>query len=134
MQIDYTKEETLKLIEEYYKKLEGRDVKASVSSKKECVGFYEQDTCVTTFTISEEMEIAGMKKKVKQKISNDELNTLLKALFNLYDFELTDIVINDGINTEWEGYGMCEHQVKTPYFKGITIDVKKKVNQTLIKE
>ena len=34
MEIDFTKEETIKLIEEYYKRLEDRTVKASITAKK----------------------------------------------------------------------------------------------------
>ena len=34
MEVTFTKEETLKLIEEYYRRLEDRDVKASATAKK----------------------------------------------------------------------------------------------------
>lgn len=131
MEINYTKEETIKLIEEYYKRLEGREVKANINAKKERVGFYETDECVTTVSVTEKMEIAGMQKDVKETISEEQLKVLLSALFALYDFELTGITLNDGLNSRWEGYGMVEHEVKSAYFKGITINVKRKKNVSL---
>ena len=134
MEIIFTKEETIKLIEEYYKRLEDREVSANITSKKGYTGWQDEETCVTTVTISEKMEIAGMEKEVKETISIDQLNTLLKALFDLYEFTLTNITINDGLNSKWEGYGYNEHEVKSAYCKGITVNVDKKKNHCLKKK
>lgn len=133
MEIEFTKEETIKLIEEYYKKLEDRTVKASISAKKGYTGWRDEEGCVTTITVAEPIEIMGMKKDVKQTITEEELNTMLKALFDLYEFQLTKITLNDGLNSRWEGYGMGEHEVTSAYFKGITINVTKKKNVSLAK-
>ena len=134
MEIEFTKEETIKLIEEYYKKLEDRTVKASISAKKGYTGWRDEEGCVTTITVAEPIEIMGMKKDVKQTITEEELNTMLKALFDLYEFQLTKITLNDGLNSRWEGYGMGEHEVTSAYFKGITINVTKKKNVSLAKK
>lgn len=131
MEISYTREETIRLIEEYYKRLEERDVKASINTRKDCIGIYEEEGCVTTISVTEKLEIGGMQKDVKENISEDQLNVILRALFGLYGFELTRVTLNDGLNSYWEGYGMCEHEVKSSYCKGITINVKKKKNVTL---
>ncbi|MGN1371977.1 MAG: hypothetical protein ACI4XM_06875 [Candidatus Coprovivens sp.] len=133
MKIDFTKEETTKLIEEYYKRLESREVKASINAKKGYTGWRDEEGCVTTITVSEIIEIMGMKKEVKQTITEDELKTILISLFNLYDLRVTDVTLNDGLNSRWEGYGMNEHEVKSAFFKGITINIEKKKNQTLNK-
>ena len=134
MEIEFTKEETIKLIEEYYKKLEDRTVKASISAKKGYTGWRDEEGCVTIITVAEPIEIMGMKKDVKQTITEEELNTMLKALFDLYEFQLTKITLNDGLNSRWEGYGMGEHEVTSAYFKGITINVTKKKNVSLAKK
>lgn len=131
MEITFTKEETIKLIEEYYRKLEDREVVASITSKKGYTGRMEEEGCVTSIIVSEKMEIAGMKKEVKEVVTETQLNTILRALFNLYEFDLRGLTINDGLNSKWEGYGYNEHEVKTAYFKGIIVNVKKKKNQTL---
>lgn len=133
MEIEYTKDETLKLIEEYYKRLEGREVKAHINVSKGSVGFYETLECITTITITETIDILGMKKEVKEKISEEDLNTKLKALFNLFDLNLISLSLKDGLNSKWCGYGMAEHEVQTAYFKGIIVSVVKNKNKGLTK-
>lgn len=131
MEVSFTKEETLKLIEEYYRRLEDRQVTASVSAKRGYTGWQDEEACVTTITISEKVEIVGMQKEVKETITEDQLNTILRALFDLYELDLTSVTLDDGLNSRWEGYGYNEHEVKTAYFKGINVNVKKKKNHTL---
>lgn len=133
MKIDYTKEETIKLLEEYYKRLEDREVKVSIKSEKGCIGIYETEGCITHICVSEEMDICGMKKKVVTELSDDEFKTNLRALFNLYGFTLSNVTMNDGISSRWEGYGMAEHQVSSAYFKGISINVEKAKETKLAK-
>jgi hypothetical protein len=131
MEVTFTKEETIKLIEEYYKRLEDREVSANITSKKGYTGWQDEEACVTTVTISEKMEIAGMEKEVKEIITTDQLTTLLRAVFELYEFDLTSLTINDGLNSRWEGYGYNEHEVKSAYCKGIVVNVNKKKNYSL---
>lgn len=133
MEVVFTKEETIKMIEEYYKRLEDREVTASITSKKGYTGWQDEEACVTTVTISEKIEILGMQKEVKETITKDQLNTLLKALFDLYELDLKSFTINDGLNSRWEGYGYNEHEVKSAYCKGITVNVDKRKNHTLKK-
>ena len=131
MEVTFTKEETIKLIEEYYKRLEDREVSANITSKKGYTGWQDEEACVTTVTISEKMEIVGMEKEVKEIITTDQLTTLLRAVFGLYEFDLTSLTINDGLNSRWEGYGYNEHEVKSAYCKGIVVNVNKKKNYSL---
>lgn len=130
MKTTFTKEEIIKLLEEYYKRLEGREVKVKVSSKKECVGLYEEDGCVTTFTVVETMDIAGIHKETEETLSQEQLRTNLRALFALYEFDLTSLQVDDGLHSSWEGYGMGEHEVKKPYFKGVVVELMKQKNPT----
>lgn len=134
MEVVFTKDETLKLIEEYYSRLEERTVKASATAKRGYTGWQDEEACVTTITIAENIEIVGMQKEVKETITEDQLTTLLRALFDLYEFNLTSITLDDGLSSRWEGYGYNEHEVKSAYFKGIKVNVNKKKNQTLDKK
>ena len=133
MEIEFTKDETIKLIEEYYKRLEDRTVKVTINSKKGYTGWRDEEGCVTTITVSEPIEIMGMKKEVKHTITEEDLNTILKALFELYEFQLTKVTLNDGLNSRLEGYGIAEHEVTSAYFKGITLNIVKKNNVSLAK-
>ena len=134
MEVSFTKEETIKLIEEYYKRLEDREVTASISAKKGYTGWQDEEACVVTITISEKVEIVGMQKEIKETITEDQLNTLFRALFDLYELDLTSLSLDSGLSSRWEGYGYNEHEVKTAYFKGITAQVNKKKNHSLKKK
>ncbi len=125
MKIDYKREELTKLLEDYYQRLEGRTVKANIKASKEYVGIYEDLGCVVTITISEELDICGMTKKVEETISKEDMITKLNALFNLYELKLVSLEFDSGLSTSYEGYGMSEREVKTAYFKGATANVEK---------
>ena len=130
MKTTFSKEEIVKLLEEYYRRLEGRMVKVKISVKKDLVGFYESEECVTTFAIVEELDVAGIHKEVETVLSIDELKTNLGALFNLYEFDLVSLSLESGLTSTCEGFGMGEHVVKKPYFNGVTVEIKKSKNQT----
>ncbi len=125
METKFNKQETIKLIEEYYERLEGRKVKVSISAKTGCFGLYEVKGCETTITVAETMNIAGMSKEVKFNLSREDLTTNLRALFTLYEFDVKSVNIEDGLSSHSEGYGMCEHTVEKAYFNGITVNLEK---------
>lgn len=133
MKLEFNKEETSMLIQEYYKRLEDRAVNVSIVSKKAYTGWMDEQACVTTFTISESIEFMGLKKELTEEIRIELINTIFSALFDLYDLKIVSISINDGLDSHLEGYGMNEHQVLSPYFKGITVNVEKKKNYSLEK-
>ena len=105
METKFNKQETIKLIEEYYEKLEGRKVKATIEAKAGTFGLYETKGCQTTITIAETMEIAGMNKEVKYDLTKEELTKNLRALFALYEFDVKGIDLDDGTSSSCEGYG-----------------------------
>lgn len=134
MTVEFTKEEGAKLIEEYYKRLEDRVVKANIRADKGYIGWRDEEGCIITIEIAEVMEIAGMQKEIKETITKDELLVILKALFELYELDINSISYDAGLNHRWEGYGMNEHEEKYVYFNGIEIDVTKRKNFSLKKE
>lgn len=134
METNFNKQETIKLIEEYYARLEGKKVKVSITAKTGCFGLYETKGCDTTITVSETMEIAGMNKEVKYNLSKDELTKNLRALFALYEFDVKSVNLDDGLSSHCEGYGMMEHTVERAYFNGITVNLEKAKVQGLKKQ
>lgn len=131
METTFNKQETIKLIEEYYRRLEGKEVKASITAKEACFGLYESKGCQTTVTVTESMEIAGIRKDVKTELGKEDLLTKLRALFSLYEFDLKGFDYEDGLSSRCEGFGMDEHVVSKPYFNGITVRVEKQKQQNL---
>ena len=121
IKLEFNKSEIINLVELYYRKEEGREVKVSINSRKECVGRYEEDGCVTTISVKEEFDILGMKKNFVTTISQDELKDIFNLLLEKEGYEIVSLMYNDGLHTEWSGYGMYEYQTKKAYFNGITL-------------
>ncbi len=119
MEVNFTREETIKLIEEYYRRLESREVKAGVTTNIGYVGIYEDEECQTTFTITEKMEIVGMEKDVDIKLSHEDVERNLGALFATYDLQLTGMIVNDGLDYE------DRSSIRSAYFRGLTLNVEK---------
>jgi len=125
MTTTFNKKESIKLIEEYYKKLEGRTVKADIKTHKALIGIYEQQGVMTTVSITEEMEIAGIKKTVSIDLTEEELRKNLAALFGLYGFQLKDMSLQDSLTST--GYGVDESL--DAIFNGIKVDLGKTVEK-----
>jgi hypothetical protein len=100
MEVTFTKEETLKLIEEYYRRLEDRDVKASATAKKGYTGWQDEEACVVTITISENVEIVGMQKEIKETII-EEVNQKLDEEF-VCDEKQEEIVVEQDLPKNYD--------------------------------
>ena len=134
MEMKFSKEDSIKFIEEYYKKHEQRDIKAKIKSQKGTCGYgmSEMDTCYTGVVIEEEIEVMGIKTKTNEVLPEANLLGIFKTVLEDYGFDVTKFEFDDGINTSWEGCYMNEHQVSKVYCKGIILNVKKNNKQKTI--
>ena len=136
MEMKFSKEDSIKFIEEYYKKYEQRDIKAKIKSQKTTCGYGmgEMDTCTTSVVIEEEIEVMGIKTKTSEVLPEDNLLGIFKTVLEENGFDVTKVEFDDGINTSWEGYYMNEHQVSKVYCKGVILNVKRNTKQKTIGE
>ena len=134
MEMKFSKEDSIKFIEEYYKKHEQRDIKAKIKSQKTTCGYgmAEMDTCTTSVVIEEEIEVMGIKTKTNEVLPEANLLGIFKTVLEDYGFDVTKFEFDDGINTSWEGCYMNEHQVSKVYCKGVILNVKKNNKQKTI--
>lgn len=130
----FSKEDSIKFIEEYYKKYEQRDIKAKIKSQKTTCGYGmgEMDTCTTSVVIEEEIEVMGIKTKTSEVLPEDNLLGIFKTVLEENGFDVTKVEFDDGINTSWEGCYMNEHQVSKVYCKGVILNVKRNTKQKTI--
>lgn len=131
MNLKCTKEEIMNLIEQYYLEMEGEHVKANIQAKKECVGFYEHETCMTTISIMREIELLGMKKEIEEVISKEKLKNILNTLLEKNGYVVTDLSYDDGVSSTWVGHYTCERLVKQAYFNGIALTLEEKKDKPL---
>lgn len=136
MEMKFSKEDSIKFIEEYYKKYEQRDIKVKIKSQKTTCGYGmgEMDTCTTSVVIEEEIEVMGIKTKTSEVLPEDNLLGIFKTVLEENGFDVTKVEFDDGINTSWEGYYMNEHQVSKVYCKGVILNVKRNTKQKTIGE
>ena len=134
MEMKFSKEDSIKFIEEYYKKYEQRDIKAKIKSQKTTCGYGmgEMDTCTTSVVIEEEIEVMGIKTKTSEVLPEDNLLGIFKSVLEENGFDVTKVEFDDGINTSWEGCYMNEHQVSKVYCKGVILNVKRNTKQKTI--
>lgn len=59
------------------------------------------------------------------------MESIFKELLRETDYRLVNLEYQDGINSQWEGYGMGETRVVKPCFNGIKLNVSLK--QSLVK-
>ena len=130
----FSKEDSIKFIEEYYKNHEQRDIKAKIKSQKTTCGYGmgEMDTCTTSVVIEEELEVMGIKTKTSEVLPEDNLLGIFKTVLEENGFDVTKVEFDDGINTSWEGCYMNEHQVSKVYCKGVILNVKRNTKQKTI--
>ena len=136
MEMKFSKEDSIKFIEEYYKKYEQRDIKAKIKSQKTTCGYGmgEMDTCTTSVVIEEEIEVMGIKTKTSEVLPEDNLLGIFKTVLEENGFDVTKVEFDNGINTSWEGCYMNEHQVSKVYCKGVILNVKRNTKQKTIGE
>lgn len=134
MEMRFSKDDSIKVIEEYYKKFEQKVVKAKIKSQNGSCGYgmAEIDTCYTNVVIEEEIEVMGIKTKTIEMVLEKNLLGIFKAVLEEYGFDVTKVEFDDGINTSWEGCYMNEHQVSRVYCKGVILNVKKNNKQKTI--
>lgn len=124
--INITKQELSKLVQAYYKKLENREVLVTIASKKECVGLYEDESCVTTISVKEKIKFLGLEKEIVEVISIKKVEEYLRALLAQEGMDLIGVTLNDGLSSHCEGYGLAEHDVYRPYCNGATLEFSSK--------
>lgn len=129
MEIKLKKEQVIKYIEEYYGRLEQREVKAHIKYSKEYVGYGEEcETCVAMFYVIEKIDIGGFETEVKDELSREKLEEILRALFDLYEFEVKSVKVCTSLGERCSGYGVCETYTTYPKFDGVVLNVERKKN------
>ena len=59
----------------------------------------------------------------------EEYEGIFKNLLEEQGYEVNKLWIDNGVNTEWTGWGPMESREEKPYCNGITIDVDKQVKE-----
>lgn len=131
MEMTISKDKVEKILTNYYRTKEDMNGVVKMKTTKELVGWYtsERMEAVTTIELSGTTTLLDTEISVKRVIPFEEYEGIFKNLLEEQGYEVNKLWIDNGIDTEWTGWGLTEHKGETPYCKGIKIEVKKQVKE-----
>ncbi len=111
------------MIEQYYQRFYNMEITADIRASKERIGYYEEEGCMVTIVVRGVKKLMGESIPYEERITEEKLEEICKEMFALEEMEVLRISFNSGLSTSVEGYGCCEHTVKSAYFHGIDVTV-----------
>lgn len=129
MVIKLNKKRVKELLEKYYKEEYDCDGKITMSVSKGYVDYFENMGCVVDTKFNGKMEVLGEVTNFKIELSIQDIEKVLKTIFEKEGYEVSSVSCNYGLDSKLEGYGMGEHQESYPYFRGVEVRIKDKIKK-----
>ena len=127
MEAKFTKENTIKILESYYKEVEGSDAKIDITTSIGCQGLYEEMCANVHINLTNSINIGSEKIKSEREISNDEVSKVFSIVLGAEGYEVSNISYDAGITSGtyiWD-------QGSYAYFSGITVSMKRLEKQKI---
>ena len=113
-------ENLLQILKYYYLK-EGAEV--SISTKKERIGYYEIESCVTKISVKRKINIYGVENTITEILDETQLKEVLSEVLSENGIEVQSLQLLNNLQTRTTGYGMAEKTEVYPEFKGVELNV-----------
>lgn len=128
MEIKFGKKEMVQVIESYYKKYEDFEGKVTAGCKSGWVGYgmAERQDAVVSIGITGNLSVEGILVPMVREVTYDEVFNIFKTVLGNQGYYVNNVTLDSGVNDVCEGYGMVEHTVKKPCFKGVIVGVTEK--------
>lgn len=128
MELRFDKNKMKEIIENYYREYEYFDGKVTAGCSMGLVGYGmgEHEDAVVSIKVSGNLKVLGMDVPMTREVSSDELLNIFKTVLGSQGHTVSSVALNSGVNESCEGYGLGEHTVKRPYFRGVVVNVKEK--------
>ena len=128
MELKFDKKIVKSLVEEYYRDYEDFEGTFSSSCSMQSVGYgmCEYEDCVVSMKMSGKVGLLGQKISIDKEISEEEISNIFSTLLSKKGYIVQSVSLVSGVDSSYEGYGMCEELVKRPYFNGVMVNVKQK--------
>ena len=129
MRAKFTKENTIKVLDAYYKETEGADSKVDINTAIEYVGLYEDECAIVHIKLSHTINLVGEEIKVERELDKNEVFQVFNSILGNEGFEVNELQYDAGISSE--SY-ICDQGSSTPYFNGLIVKVTQKAIQKKI--
>jgi len=127
MKAKFNKENTIKVLESYYKEVEGSDAKIDITTSVGCQGLYETKCANVHINLTNSINVGSEKIKSERKLSNDEVSEVFRIVLRNEGYEVSDISYDAGITSGtyiWD-------QGSYSYFSGITVSMERLEKQKI---
>lgn len=111
----------LQILKSYYLK---EDADVSISTKKENIGYYETESCVTKILVKRKINISGVENTIVETLDENELKGILSEVLFETGIEVESLELLNNLKRKTVGYGMAEHTELCPEFNGVKLRVK----------
>lgn len=113
--ISFNEKELKQIIEKYFLDKTNKEVKFTTKTTKETQGYFanESEYAKTRYYLEQEVLIAGITKKAKMELSEDDIKQVLKDALTQY--EITYISFKSGFDYQ------TQYEFKTPVFKEVKV-------------
>ena len=128
MKLNFTKEQTIKVIQAYYKMYENRDVEVVIKASKGCEGIYETPCANIKIMVNSKVSVLGEQILTEGAIDKKEITNIFTTILNEEGYSVENIYYDAGLTTEDDRYN---HSYPTAYFNGIHVEAKSMVKQKI---
>lgn len=131
MELKFSKEKTIKLLEKYYQEEKDFTGKVTIKASTGSVGYgmHEMLGCILEMKIKGELDFMGEKITGEQRITEKDVEEAFKFYLDKAGYEVKKVSLDSGTTDSTEGYGLAEHTVTRSYFSGVNVITKEKVKK-----
>ncbi len=126
--LKFGKSEMKQVVEEYYRKREDFEGAFSCKTQLEPVGYglCESTDAVLHMKMVGKMNIGGIKIPMTLDVGEEDIRNVFRTMLANAGYTVSSVSFDAGVSQKIEGYGLGEHTVSSPYFRGVNVSIKEK--------
>lgn len=128
MELKFTKEQTIKVIQAYYKIYENRDVEVMIDATRGCEGIYEIPCANIKITVKSMLSILRESVATEVSLNQTEVTNIFKTMLQEENYNVESMYYDSGLTTVDDRYNQT---YPAAYFNGISVEVKSNVKQKI---
>lgn len=120
---NFSKEEIIEIIQDYYRKNLNMEVEVNIMPKVCAVDMYDNLGSYTAFEVTRWVVLGSKIKKFTEQLTEEDILKIFKSYFKPYNLVIENLEIRDCLVNKQTGYGTTESMETTAVFKGILVTV-----------
>lgn len=125
MEANFSRKNTIMILEAYYKRYENLDTKITIDVNKGCCGLHEEECAEVSINMTSNVPVLGTNINIERNVSKNQVKKAFQTILEEEGYEVLEIYYDTSLKKEWVGYYKSEHQETTAVFNGIHVNMKK---------